>query len=97
VVNPGCDCLRQRKKGKRSRCRARASYRIGVQLKERDGGESVTIFVKLMCCSSCRRRLVLPDIVTRRTFEQMASFVYANHRFSPRFNRTQLSFAPLKS
>jgi len=95
--NPGprhgrCAFLKQRTGTKRSVCRARASYRVGVALREQKNGPAVTVFVKLVCCSSCRRSLTKKDVLTRSGFRKMASFAFEKHQMVAKYSRTTLDF-----
>ena len=91
----GCAFLRTRSNGGRSTCKARASYRVGVTLRERKTGQPVTIYVKLVCCASCGRKLTKEDVLTLAGFRKMSAFVFSEHRISPKWGQTTVELLPL--
>ena len=90
-----CAFLRQRAGARRSVCRARASFRVGVTLRERRSSPGVTIYVKLICCSACARQLTKNDVLTKTGFRKMASFVFEKHQMTAKWSRTEVAFTPL--
>lgn len=87
-----CAFLRQRTDTKRSVCRARASYRVGIELRERRDGVPVTVFVKLICCSCCARRLTKKDVLTKSGFRKMAAFAFEKQRVAAKWSHTRVVF-----
>jgi len=78
-----------------SACRAAASFRVGVELRDRTCGKSVTIYLKPICCAGCRGEMPLTDILTPTGYQKMAAFALAKESFVPQRSKTRLSFVRL--
>jgi hypothetical protein len=73
-------------------CRAKASFRVGLSLREKKNGFAVVIYTKLICCYSCRRRISKKDVVTKVGFRKMAAFAFAKHQIQAKWGRSRAAF-----